>query len=978
MKTFLCVVRRVLAVLLALIFALLGAACLIAIPLSNNYSAMISMAVAMPTTAKSGGSNPQYFTSDYSSAAAVQEASAQLCREIEQEGMVLLRNNGDALPLAKGASVTLLGESAADLVYGGAGAGSVDTSTAPNLRQAMEAAGFTVNPVLWDFYTTGAGASYKKEVPSITGQGRFAANEAPQSAYTQAEFDSMAQYNDAAIVVIGRSGSESVDLPTEYLSFTQEERNLIQMATERFDKVILLLNVTNPINMTELSRYDIDAVLWVGALGQEGAYAIGEALNGTVNPSGHLVDTWAADASSAPAAANLGDYTITNSDVFAGNKYIVYAEGVYVGYRYYETRYEDAVLAQGNAGDFDYDAQVVYPFGYGLSYTDFSWSDYKMTETADGFALNVTVTNTGKAAGKEVVQAYLQNPYTEYDRANRIEKPAVELVGFAKTDILQPGESQTVQIDVDKSALKVFDAYGAGTYILEAGDYYLTAASNAHEAAKNILAAKGAEVDGNAAMTALYNQAQTDTRTFATAETGAAVTAQLADGDIATYDADFTYLSRSDWSGTWPTTYQNGSWEAPEAVLTALEITRPEDESAEMPAFDEAGNLKLCDLIGADYDDARWETLLSQMSKKDTYNLIRHAGYGTMAVESIGAPGTVHKDGPAGISSTLAGGNLHCMAYEPAVVLASTYNVELASRRGKLVGEDSLSSGVQVWYAPAMNIHRAANSGRNFEYYAEDPLLSGVFGAAETAAFQSKGGIVTIKHFAFNDQENHRGDREGQYGAATWLNEQSAREIYLKPFEMCMKLDDITLNYVEKQADGSYQNAETTIPAAMGVMTAFNRIGATWTGGSYALITGILRTEWGFNGAVITDNANTGVFMLGQQMIEAGADMKLTYDTSAARWDNYDANDPETYHYAREALHHVLYTTANTKAMNHAMPGSVYKDGPQIATVVRTVVNILCTLLLVFFAYRIFRVWKPSKRKLAKLEAKAAAKANKA
>lgn len=299
MKTFLCVVRRVLAVLLALIFALLGAACLIAIPLSNNYSAMISMAVAMPTTAKSGGSNPQYFTSDYSSAAAVQEASAQLCREIEQEGMVLLRNNGDALPLVKGASVTLLGESAADLVYGGAGAGSVDTSTAPNLRQAMEAAGFTVNPVLWDFYTTGAGASYKKEVPSITGQGRFAANEAPQSAYTQAEFDSMAQYNDAAIVVIGRSGSESVDLPTEYLSFTQEERDLIQMATERFDKVILLLNVTNPINMTELSRYDIDAVLWVGALGQEGAYAIGEALNGTVNPSGHLVDTWAADASSA-------------------------------------------------------------------------------------------------------------------------------------------------------------------------------------------------------------------------------------------------------------------------------------------------------------------------------------------------------------------------------------------------------------------------------------------------------------------------------------------------------------------------------------------------------------------------------------------------------------------------------------------------------------------------------------------------------
>lgn len=956
MKTFLCVVRRVLAVLLALIFALLGAACLIAIPLSNNYSAMVSMAIAMPTTAKSGGSNPQYFTSDYSSAAAVQEASAQLCREIEQEGMVLLRNNGDALPLAKGASVTLLGESAADLVYGGAGAGSVDTSTAPNLRRAMEAAGFTVNPVLWDFYTTGAGASYKKEVPSITGQGRFAANEAPQSAYTQAEFDSMAQYNDAAIVVIGRSGSESVDLPTEYLSFTQEERNLIQMATERFDKVILLLNVTNPINMTELSRYDIDAVLWVGALGQEGAYAIGEALNGTVNPSGHLVDTWAADAASAPAAANLGDYTITNSDVFAGNKYIVYAEGVYVGYRYYETRYEDAVLAQGNAGDFDYDAQVVYPFGYGLSYTDFSWSDYKMTETADGFALNVTVTNTGKAAGKEVVQAYLQNPYTEYDRANRIEKPAVELVGFAKTDILQPGESQTVKIDVDKSALKVFDAYGAGTYILEAGDYYLTAASNAHEAAKNILAAKGAEVDGNAAMTALYNQAQTDTKAFATAETGAAVTAQMADADITTYDADFTYLSRSDWTGTWPTTYQNGSWEAPETVLTALEITRPEDESAEMPAFDEAGNLKLCDLIGADYDDARWETLLSQMSKKDTYNLIRYAGYGTMAVESIGAPGTVHKDGPAGISSTLAGGNLHCMAYEPAVVLASTYNVELASRRGKLVGEDSLSSGVQVWYAPAMNIHRAANSGRNFEYYAEDPLLSGVFGAAETAAFQSKGGIVTIKHFAFNDQETNR------IGGAMFVNEQAARQLYLKPFEMSV-------------VDGG----------AVGIMSGMNRIGCRWIGGHEGIMTNILRGEWGYKGFVITDQTSFNSFDYCdiREGLAAGNDLWL--NTAHNMWALNDSELTATVmQNARTAVHRYLYAVANSNAMNGVDADTTVKNIIP-AWQYGYVALVVFVAVMWFFGFKAVRALWASKRYLAKKAerkakraAKKAAKAQKA
>ena len=509
---------------------------------------------------------------------------------------------------------------------------------------------------------------------------------------------------------------------------------------------------------------------------------------------------------------------------------------------------------------------------------------------------------------------------------------------------------------MDKSALKVFDAYGAGTYILEAGDYYLTAASNAHEAAKNILAAKGAEVDGNAAMTALYNQAQTDTRTFATAETGAAVTAQLADGDIATYDADFTYLSRSDWSGTWPTTYQNGSWEAPETVLTALEITRPEDESAEMPAFDEAGNLKLCDLIGADYDDARWETLLSQMSKKDTYNLIRHAGYGTMAVESIGAPGTVHKDGPAGISSTLAGGNLHCMAYEPAVVLASTYNVELASRRGKLVGEDSLSSGVQVWYAPAMNIHRAANSGRNFEYYAEDPLLSGVFGAAETAAFQSKGGIVTIKHFAFNDQETNR------IGGAMFVNEQAARQLYLKPFEMSI-------------VDGG----------AVGIMSGMNRIGCRWIGGHEGIMTNILRGEWGYKGFVITDQTSFNSFDYCdiREGLAAGNDLWL--NTAHNMWALNDSELTATVmQNARTAAHRYLYAVANSNAMNGVDADTTVKNIIPIWQY-GYVALVVFVAVMWFFGFKAVRALWASKRYLAKKAerkakraAKKAAKAQKA
>lgn len=938
MKTAIRIAKRVLAVFLALLFALLGAACLIAIPLSNNYSAMVSMAISQETTKKSGGSNPQYFTSDYPSAAAVQEASAQLCREIEQEGMVLLRNNNNALPLAGGARVTLLGESSAHLVYGGAGAGSVDTSTAPTLRQALEAAGFSVNPTLWDFYTTGAASAYQKEVPGITGSGNLAAHEAPQSIYTQSEFDSMAQYNDAAIVVIGRSGSENMDLPTEYLSFTEEERQMIQMAAERFQKVILLLNVTNPVNMAELARYDIDAVLWIGALGQEGAYAVGEALNGTVNPSGCLVDTWAVNPLAAPAAANLGDYSVVNSSVTAGQKYMVYAEGIYVGYRYYETRYEDAVLAQGNAGDYDYDAEVVYPFGYGLSYTDFSWSDYTMTQNGDDFELCITVTNIGSVPGKEVVQAYLQNPYTAYDRQNRIEKPSVELVGFAKTDELQPGESQTVKISVAKDALKVFDTYGTGTYILESGDYYLTLASDAHRATRNILAAKGTAVDGGVAdMVAVYTQQQTDTVTYATGETGTAITTQLANADISAYDADFAYLSRSNWTETWPKTYQNGSWEAPAAVLTALEIEHPTDENAVMPAFEQDNGLMLCDLIGADYDDSRWETLLDQMSKKETFDLIRHAGYGTMAVERIGAPGTVHKDGPAGISSTLAGGSLHCMAYEPAVVLASTYNLELAERRGKLIGEDSLSSGVQVWYAPAMNIHRAALCGRNFEYYAEDPLLSGSFGAAETAAFQSKGGIVTIKHFAFNDQEINR------IGVAIFTNEQAARQIYLKPFEWSV-------------VQGG----------ALGIMSGMNRIGCRWIGGHSGLMTNILRGEWGYNGFVITDQTSFANFSYCdiREGLAAGNDLWL--NTAYNMWDLNDSElTASVMQNARTAAHRYLYAVANSNAMNGVDRDTTVKN------IIPTwqyayVALIVFVALMWFFGFKAVRALWASKRYLAK------------
>ena len=466
----------------------------------------------------------------------------------------------------------------------------------------------------------------------------------------------------------------------------------------------------------------------------------------------------------------------------SGNKYIVYEEGIYVGYRYYETRYEDVVLGNESASNFNYEEQVQFPFGYGLSYTTFDWTDYTVTENEDNFTITVTVTNTGDYAGKETVQIYMQKPYTEYDKENQLEKASVELVGYDKTEVLEPGASELVEIEVSKELLKAYDAYGYGTYIVEEGNYYLAAGENAHDTLNNILVAKGASVDGDVALTHLYVQAELDTTTYAVADTGNAIENQMEDVDIKAYDTEFKYLSRNDWTGTWPTVYAEGLWEAPEELLKALEIIVTENPDAVMPEFnvisEEYGELKLADMIGLDYDDPKWEAYLNQFDKDELYQYISHAGYGTTAIEGEGVPGVIHKDGPAGISSTLAGGNINCMGYPPAVVLASTWNVDLAEARGKLVGEDSLSSDVTVWYAPAMNIHRTAMSGRNFEYYSEDGFLSGVMGAAETAAFQSKGGIVTIKHFAINDQESNR------IGGSMFCNEQSARELYLLPFQM--------------------------------------------------------------------------------------------------------------------------------------------------------------------------------------------------
>ena len=944
------IARRFLAILLAFIMVLLTVVVAVGIPLANNYKNMVSMFLSQTTFTAEGGSNPQYFTSDYANAEEVDKAATELSVQIEREGIVLMKNEDNALPLANGAKISLLSQNSVDLVYGGAGAGSIDTSQVDNLKTALEKGGFEVNPTLWDFYDTGAGAAYRKQVPNIMGQGPFAANEVPMDVYTEDVIASMDDYNDAGIIVIGRSGSESVDLPADYLTLTAEEIALIEFACEKFDTVVLMLNVTNAMDLSVLDIYSIDACIWVGATGQEGAVAIGEVLNGTVSPSGNTVDTWSYKPAEAPAAVNLGDFTITNSEVVSGNKYIVYEEGIYVGYRYYETRYEDVVLGNESASNFNYEEQVQFPFGYGLSYTTFDWTDYTVTENEDNFTITVTVTNTGDYAGKETVQIYMQKPYTDYDKVNQLEKASVELVGYDKTELLEPGASEVVTIEVAKEQMKAYDAYGYGTYIVEPGTYYLAAGENAHDALNNILVAKGASVDGNDTLAHLYVQAELDTTTYAVADTGNAIENQMEDADIKAYDTEFRYLSRNDWTGTWPTVYANGQWEAPEELLKALEIIVTENPDAVMPEFnvvsEEYGELKLADMIGLDYDDPKWEAYLNQFDKDELYQYISHAGYGTTAIEGEGVPGVIHKDGPAGISSTLAGGNINCMGYPPAVVLASTWNVDLAEARGKLVGEDSLSSDVTVWYAPAMNIHRTAMSGRNFEYYSEDGFLSGVMGAAETAAFQSKGGIVTIKHFAINDQESNR------IGGSMFCNEQSARELYLLPFQMCVEEGNAT-----------------------GIMSSMNRVGGRWIGGHEGIMTNMLRGEWGYEGFVITDQTSFASFNYCdiREGLVAGNDIWLC--TGQDMWQLSEEEMTATVMTAaRQAMHRYLYAVANSNAMNGVDRDAVVKNvlaGWQIALYVIAVV----ILVLDVFAFMgVRRLWT-GMNKAQRLEAKVAKKA---
>lgn len=880
---------------------------------ANRYSDLISVYFNQPTSRVESAEDEttEHFTSDYSSDEERQAALEELGTDVTREGATLLKNDNDALPLDSGARISVFGQDSVDPVYGGGGAGSIDTTDVDTLMDSLTSAGFDVNPTLTEFYTDGAGSGYRKTATDAYGEGEFAVNEVPVSEYTDEVTASFADYNDAALVVIGRSGSESQDLPSEplasgytYLQLDDDERDMLALAEANFDTVIVLLNTQNPMELELLEDDVVDAVLWVGAFGQTGVDAVGELLNGTVNPSGHLPDTYAYDLTSGPSAVNSGSYAIANSEVVFGTNYMVYAEGIYVGYRYYETRYEDTVLGSDGVGDYDYGEQVQYPFGYGLSYTEFEWSDYTRSDVDDGYDFSVTVTNTGDVAGKDVVQLYMQSPYTDYDIEHGIEKSSVELVGYAKTDTLEPGESQTVTIHVDGEAMKVYDASGEGTYVVDEGDYYFAVGSDAHVALNNILAAKGLtpadgmDSDGDADFVSTVTQDSFDAETYAvSAATGNEISNQFDDVDIAAYDDSFTYLSRSDWTGTWPTTYADGSWDAPDEFVADLDIdvTQSEPDGTPVTGTTDSnyGELNVSMLMDTDFDDAAWDALIEQMSVDDIDNLVRVGGYATQSIDSIQLPATVDKDGPAGISGTLVGGESG-VGYPPEVVLAATWNSELAEEYGEAIGEDSIALGVTVWYAPACNIHRSPYGGRAFEYFSEDPVLSGMMTAGVVAGAASKGVVSTVKHFALNDQETNR------MGVSIFANEQTVRQLYLKPFEMAVR-------------NGG----------ASAMMASMNRIGSTWTGGHKGLLTETLRNEWGFQGFVVTDQASYEVFSYEdlREGLEAGTDLWLNTDADLWKLSDEEMTDGVVANMQRAAKN-IVFALSRSNAMNGLSAGS--------------------------------------------------------
>ncbi len=888
----------------------------------------------------------EYYTEDGSyDNQAMRENSLAVSLQAATEGTVLLWNENNALPLAKGSEVNLFGVASGSYLVCEQGSGKIYPTITDTMKGRLEEYGLKVNAKLVNAYRLLKAKGYASDIINIPGtspvnQGYNEAviNEAPWSELDRTTLGNVtgSLYGDAAIMTISRMSGEDLDpfefetdkakgdecIDGNYMDLSKNEADILSHLKElkeqgKIKKIILLINCSNAVQFKNIDDYDIDACLWTGVGGNVSHEQVARVLTGASNPSGHLTDTYVYDNYSAPAVENFGDFTFTalgagvpsDASYTRNNKYMVYQEGIYVGYRYYETRYADCVYGEGNAdgaagvtageGSWNYSDEVAFPFGHGLSYTTFEYSDYSVEKAGDDYKVSMTITNTGSVPGKEVMQVYIQKPYTDYDKKTRIEKAAVELVGFDKTRELAGGESQTLEVTVKGEDFKTYDSYGHKTYILEKGDYYIAAGRNAHDALNNILDAQGKTVAdgmdyaGDGDFAHKVTVAADDYDKYSTSATNYKITNQFDNADINLYEGTesqkIKYLSRSDWNGTYPSpvSLECTSEEMVADMQYGKEVEVP--EGTEMPAFgkvsEEYGKLSLAMLAGLPYENECWEALLDQLTWEDANCLIASPSEGA---ESVSAPGMMVLDGPFGMGRVIEGLD-SCMCFPCEVNMAATWNTELIEEVGKAFGHEILHLGYTGLYGPGANIHRSAGfSGRNAEYYSEDGFISGKMLAAECSGIQSCGVIVYTKHFLLNDQEDNR------YGVTIWANEQSIREIYLKAFE-----------------------AGVTEGNMNGIMTSFNRIGCLWAGRHPGLLTEVLRNEWGFNGVTLTDAAVPAMFhqnFAHSSAVVAGQDIWMGgADTS---FFNEAKDNAAVCQAIREACHRILYSRLNSNCMN--------------------------------------------------------------
>lgn len=846
------------------------------------------------------------------------ERANALCAEIEKEGIVLLKNKDNALPLRGTNKLNVFGWASTNPVYAGTGSGALsDVYPKVTLLDGIASGGFELNTELSDFYT-----AYQDTRPAINGGAQdWTMPEPPVNTYSEELLDNARSFSDTAIIVFSRSGGEGMDVPTDmagvidgswqngladhrgtytnnsdeyadfvagqhYLELSKTEENLVNMVCENFKNVVVVYNGSNTMELGWVDEHpEIKSVLWCAGAGQSGFSALGEVLNGTVNPSGKTTDTFVYDLTATPTWNNFGSFIYDNmaeyNNVYEYYGYLIsetwpsfvnYVEGIYVGYRFYETAAKEGLI--------DYDKTVQYPFGYGLSYTSFEQTMGQLSEHDGVISFDVTVTNTGDVAGKDVVEVYYEPPYTN----GGIEKASANLVAFDKTRSLEPGESEQITISFPVEDMASYDESGTGHYVLEQGGYAISINRDSH--------------------TMIDSQTYTVDSTIFYDEGSARSTDGIAAKNLFdTADGGLTYLSRADGFANY-----DEATKAPESLTMPAELKAQflcvvnYDASTEdnpddvMPVTGASGGPDLAELRGVSYDDPQWDQLLDRLTVEEMDVLISQTGYQTQAISSIGKVSTTECDGPVAINNSFTGGAT--IGFPPAVVIANSWNTELAYDFGDCMGVMAGEMDVDGWYAPAMNTHRSAFGGRNFEYYSEDGHLAGKIAAQVVAGAQSQGVYTFIKHFALNDQDSNRLGM-----LCTWSNEQAIREIYLKPFEIAVK-------------EGK----------SMAVMAALNYIGPVAAAATDGLMNGVLRDEWGFRGMVITDYFGMYGYQNADQQVRNGTDGCLVaYEVPEAHVRVQSATGVQAM---RTASHNILYTVVNSRA---------YENGGNISTPVWTV-----------------------------------------